>query len=283
MKAVRAVMPVRPTPRPKTALRIGRPAATNEPKVSSSTMRAMPMPMSSEAPPPISWVCEPEPLASTVRPASRAWSMASVRASMVAGSTSATVSTSKVKSDGADPAVRGQRGERVGVGLRLGGRRAALLGGVEDLLRLRLGRLDRVGRAGRPSAICGRAARSADQGVDGLGVRRLVERVALRGGDDDGDRGLVEGVGGAGEQLGLEVGGLLGRDARDGERVAHRLGEAGGDGDDCDEQHQPAGDEERPAPVGGLAESVEQGGHGWASCRWGGWVVGSGEEGAGGR
>ena len=98
MKAVSAVMPVRPTTSPKTALRIGSPAATNDPKVRSRTTSASAMPMSSEAPPPISWVCEPEPLASTVRPASRAWSMALVSASIVAGSTSATVSTSKVKS-----------------------------------------------------------------------------------------------------------------------------------------------------------------------------------------
>ena len=227
------------------------------------------MPMSSEAPPPISWVCEPEPLASTVRPASRAWSMASVRASIVAALTSATVSTSKVKLivPTRPSADSGESASALACASRR--RRAALLGGVEDLLRLGLGRLDRVGDRRVAAAICGQAGEVGHEGVDGLRVRRARRACGPAGrGDHDGHRGLVEGVGRAGEELGLEVGGLLRRDARDGEGVAHGLGEAGGDGDDCDQQHQPAGDEERPAPVGGLAESVEQGGHGGvlASC-----------------
>ena len=74
---------------------IGSPAATSEPKVRMSTSRATATPMSSELPPSSIMPTEPEPLASTTRPAARPSAITSWSASMVAGSTSATVSTSK--------------------------------------------------------------------------------------------------------------------------------------------------------------------------------------------
>ena len=80
---------------------------------------------------------------------------------MVAGSTSATVSTSKVKLMVPVRPSSDSGREGVGVGLRVRRRRAALLGGLEDLLGLGLGRGDRVGQRARPAAICGRSPRSA--------------------------------------------------------------------------------------------------------------------------
>ncbi len=227
----------------------------------------------------------PEPLASTVRPASRAWSMVSVSASMVAGLTSATVSTSKCEvmvptrpssdsgesawalafaSDGGVPLCSAASSDllrcvaaRPRPGWRAGRRRPSAGG--------RRGR-----RPGRRRPSCTSARRAC--GPSGAATTTLTD-------------GLVEGVGGAGEELGLEVGGLLRRDARDRERVAHRLGQVAATVTTAMSSDQPAGDEERPAPVGGLAEAVEQGGHGWVS--WvcgGGWCgSGSGEEVAGGR
>ena len=95
VSAVIAVMPVTPSATPNRAVMIGRPAATREPKVRISTSSATATPMSSELPPSSIIPTEPEPLASTVRPASRPCSITSWSASIVAGSTSATVSTSK--------------------------------------------------------------------------------------------------------------------------------------------------------------------------------------------
>ena len=51
VNAVIAVTPVMPRPTPKIAVMIGMPAAIAEPNVSSSTTSAMPMPISSDAPP----------------------------------------------------------------------------------------------------------------------------------------------------------------------------------------------------------------------------------------
>ena len=97
MNAVIAVTPVRPRATPKMAVRIGSPAATSEPKVSTSTTSASPIPISSDAPPGGANSPMPWPLASTVSPESRASAMASLTASWVAGSTSVTVSTSRAK------------------------------------------------------------------------------------------------------------------------------------------------------------------------------------------
>ena len=53
------------------------------------------MPISSDLPPSSGWAVVPEPFASTVRPSARASAIVSLSFSMVAGFTSATVSTSK--------------------------------------------------------------------------------------------------------------------------------------------------------------------------------------------
>ena len=50
-KYVAPVMPSVPSSSPMTALRIGMPAATNEPNVMTRTTSATAMPMSSEVPP----------------------------------------------------------------------------------------------------------------------------------------------------------------------------------------------------------------------------------------
>ena len=94
-KAVVAVTPMMPRDTPNSAVSTGSPAATSEPKVRTRTTRATPMPISSEEPPSSGTPTEPAPLASTCRPSTLARSMVSSSASMVAGSTSATVSTSK--------------------------------------------------------------------------------------------------------------------------------------------------------------------------------------------
>ena len=95
MNAVIAVMPVMPSATPNSAVMIGMPAPTSEPKVRISTISATPTPSSSEVPPGCSMFCMPAPLASTERPLSRASAMMSRIASWVAGSTSIGVSTSK--------------------------------------------------------------------------------------------------------------------------------------------------------------------------------------------
>ncbi len=97
MNAVIAVTPVRPIATPMTAVSSGRPAATSEPKVSSRITSAMASPTASAAPPPKAKAWEPEPLASTVRPDSRAVSMAAVRSSIVVCSTLVGESTSRSK------------------------------------------------------------------------------------------------------------------------------------------------------------------------------------------
>jgi hypothetical protein len=144
----------------------------------------------------------------------------------------------------ADPAVLGERAERR---RRVGGGdgRVDQPGVVGDVVaRLRQGR-DRGDEIGDP----------------GL-VRRLVERVPLRRGHDHVDGGVVEGVTGLGEQLLLEVRGLLRRDAGDGELVRHRLGERRSHAPEHDGEDEPAGEEEGPPPEGGRAEAVEHAGHG---------------------
>ena len=166
-----------------------------------------------------------------------------------------------LEADDADPAVGGQRAERGGVRLGGAGRRAALPGGLQHLLALRVGGVDGVGDR-RAVGDLRQAAEVGDEGVDGPGVRRLLEGVPLGRGDDDVHARLVDGVARAREQLGLHVRGLLRRDAGDGERIGHRLGHGRGEGADGEHRDDPAGDEQRPSPVGGLAESVEQGGHG---------------------
>ena len=95
--AVAAVMPEMPIPMPMRAVRMGRPAATREPKVSTRTASATAMPISSDSPPGGAKLCMPWPLTSASRPSSRASSSAARTASWVAGSTSVTVSTSKAK------------------------------------------------------------------------------------------------------------------------------------------------------------------------------------------
>ena len=94
-----------------------------------------------------------------------------------------------------------------------------------------------------------------DELLDDGGVVGIGQGLALGRLDHDVDVGLVEGAGGAGEELGLQVGGLLGGDAGDGEVVRHRLGEGGGEADDHGQHDHPRGDEERPASVGGGPES----------------------------
>ncbi len=59
-------------PTPMIAAISGRPAATREPNVSSSTTAATARPISSAEPPGISGACAALPLSSTVSPASRA-------------------------------------------------------------------------------------------------------------------------------------------------------------------------------------------------------------------
>ena len=174
MNAVIAVMPVMPRPTPKSAVSTGRPAATSEPKVRIRTSSATAMPISSDLPPTAGWACVPEPLASTVRPSARASAIVSLSVSMVAGLTSATVSTSKFQLIVPTRPSCGERRERPG-------RWPSLDGGV-PLLAL-------------PSIICcvcGAAASTGlasggvvghlrqcgevrDEGVDGLGLGRLVE------------------------------------------------------------------------------------------------------------
>ena len=71
------------------------------------------------------------------------------------------------------------------------------------------------------------------------------------------------------------------RDARDRERVGHRLGHGAGEHADADDRHDPGGEEDRPPPVGGLAEPVEQGCHGSCLFCVGSLWVGRGAGGAG--
>ena len=178
----------------------------------------------------------PEPLASTVRPASRAWSMSVGRARRWwrarrrrrcrRRSVKLMVPTRPSADSGESASALASASA---------GGRAALLGGRRgSAWLLGLGRVDRVGQRARPAGICGRSPRSATRASTAFEYVGSSRVWPFGRGDDDGDRGLVEGVGGAGEELGLEVGGLLRRDARDRERVAHRLGEVGGDGADGD-------------------------------------------------
>ncbi len=64
------------TPTPRIAVSSGRPAAASDPKVISRTNAAMAIPIASAEPPAEGWVSRAVPPASTVRPASRARSMA---------------------------------------------------------------------------------------------------------------------------------------------------------------------------------------------------------------
>ena len=219
------------------------------------------MPISSDVPPGASIELMPEPLASATRPASRAEARASLIASWVATSTSVLVSTSRSK------LISPTRPSSDSV-LIASASLSTSAGGPRSL--------------SDPSASCWRRSASAstglvkrrgvrhlravgqvgDQVVDGGVVRRLVEGVPLGRRDDHIHAGLVEGVRGAGEQLRLQVRRLLGRDARDRERVGHRLGHGAGEHADTDDRHDPGGDEDRPPPVGGLPDPVEQGCHG---------------------
>ncbi len=201
----------------------------------------------------------PDPLASTVRPSPRASSMTSIRASMVAGSTSATESTSKshctrptrpssLSGDSAAAFARasatGEPASRAAWTIASSCACAASTGPASGAL----GHLRQRGQV-------------LDEGVDAVGVRAVGQRAALGRGDDDLDAGLVEGVDRVGEELRLEVGGLLRGDAGDREGVGHRLGHRRREGADGEHGDDPAGEEERPAPEGGLAETVQQGGH----------------------
>ena len=97
MNAVMAVTPVSPIATPMMALKIGMPAATRDPKVSTSTISATPRPIASEVRPSSEMRVAPGPLASTSRPESRASAMTSSSASRLLPSMSVGESTSHSK------------------------------------------------------------------------------------------------------------------------------------------------------------------------------------------
>ena len=215
----------------------------------------------------------PEPLASTVRPASRASRQRVVQRVLGGRLDVGDGVHVEVEGDHADPAVLGERRAAPGrsASACAGGRAVSRRPARPSASSCSGAAVDRVGQRRRRRASAGASARSATRSSTAVGVRRLVERVPLGRGDDDVDGGLVEGVDGA-----------RGR-ARPGGRRPSPTGCPGsrtrrssawtcvrGDGADGDHGDQPAGEEERPAPVGGLAESVEQGGHGEVSPggRW---------------
>ncbi len=80
-----------PMPIPRMAVTSGRPAATSEPNVTTSTTAATIRPMPSEAPF-SAWFCIASPPTSTVSPAARAWATA-VSSAARAGLVSSTAGT----------------------------------------------------------------------------------------------------------------------------------------------------------------------------------------------
>ena len=232
MNAVIAVMPVMPRPTPNRAVSTGRPAATSEPKVRIRTRIATAMPISSDLPPSSGWAVVPEPLASTMSPSARASAIVSSSFSMVAGFTSATVFTSK--SQVIVPTRPSSESGESAWALAFAAAASPPAFCAAWVICVCWAAAASTGLAGAglvgslPSGICGSAERSLTRRVDGRLVLRVGELLALRCGDDDLHRGLVERVGGPGEQLGLQRGGALRRDARDREGVAHRLGQRAG-------------------------------------------------------
>lgn len=84
-----AMIPAMLRPTPRIAVSSGSPAAAIDPKVISRTRAATAMPTTSAAPPAEGWVASASPPTSTVRPASRAPSMARSRWSLLASVRSA--------------------------------------------------------------------------------------------------------------------------------------------------------------------------------------------------
>ncbi len=273
--AVIAVTPVRPSPTPKIAVRIGMPAATSEPKVSTSTTSARPMPMSSAARPAArSRPCpgrSPRPQAGVARASSRASEHGVLRGRR---RRRLTVSTSKAK------VMTPIRPSSV-TGAKRGG--GALGGRALERVHRVHGRLALGGRAARP-APAGRRARSATRSATAAAYGAWSSRSPSGAATTTLTVASSKASLDVGEQLGLQVGGLLRRDAGDAHLVAGGLRERGGERADRDEQHDPAGEERRPAAEGGAAEAVQVGGHevGGLRSRWrSGWRSGA-EQGAGG-
>ncbi len=261
MKAVIAVMPVMPRATPNSALTIGSPAATSEPNVRMRTTRASAMPISSEAPPGGAIEDMPDPFASAVRPAVRAPASASLTASWVAGSTSVVVSTSRSK-------VRVPTRPSSDNGSSARASASAWARGVPEstawstIVRSCSGAVTAGLVSWASAGICGPSARSVIRASTASEYAGSASVCPSGAATTTVTVGPVEGVDGLGEELGLEVGRLLGRDARDGEGVGHRLRHRGGDAADGEHGDQPAREEEGPPPEGGLAEAVEEVGHG---------------------
>ena len=216
-------MPAIPVPTPISAVSIGSPAATIEPKVISSTTIATMTPRPSVDP--MAGACATAPPPSSICSPSTSFAVAMVAISAWVASGISVIcpwNEGRARTRPADPA-----------------RPSGPVAGSMTLV------------TPGSSLACG------DDVADGLLVRRFGQRAALGRGEHD----PAGGVTGAGDLLPELVEGGLRRGAGNGERRGHGAGERGGGAAQPDEQGQPD-DQHRPSAAGGeVSESVEQRGH----------------------